>query len=234
MTGPRSRAPRATAVVVVAAAAGCLAGWGISRSVRTARRSGVTDDEVAGALPGDDLLPDAQVVMDRAGSLPAPASAVWPWLVQLGKGRGGWYLTRPIERFIPPRRRALRHLDARWQDLSVGDRIADYGARDPEFEVAVLQPPRTLVFSSARRTRRGQIRVSWALVLDDQPGGSRLRLRLRLAGLHRPGLIVVVGGWFDDLTCRAMLAGLRERLGHDPPVPLFVTPGRPPTARSAR
>jgi hypothetical protein len=181
--------------------------------MRTARRSGVTDEEVARALPGDDLVPGAQVVMDRGGSLPAPASRVWPWLVQLGKSRGGWYLTRPVERFIPPRRRALRHLDARWQDLSVGDRIPDYGAGDPEFEVAVLEPPQTLVFTSTRRTRRGQIQVSWALVLDDQPGGSsRLQLRLRLAGLPRPGLMGLVGGWFDDLTCRAMVAGLRERL----------------------
>lgn len=181
--------------------------------MRTARRSGVTDEEVARVLPGDDLVPGAQVVMDRGGSLPAPASRVWPWLVQLGKSRGGWYLTRPVERFIPPRRRALRHLDARWQRLGVGDRIPDYGAGDPEFEVAVLESPRILVFSSVRRTRRGQIQVSWALVLDDRPdGGSRLQLRLRLAGLHRPGLMGVVGGWFDDLTCRAMLAGLRERL----------------------
>ena len=181
--------------------------------MRTARRSGVTDDEVARALPGDDLVPAAQVVMDRGGSLPAPAVQVWPWLVQLGKGRGGWYLTRSVERFIPPRRRALRRLDARWQNLRVSDRIPDYGAGDPEFEVAVLEPPQTLVFTSTRRTRRGQIQVSWALVLDDQPGGSsRLQLRLRLAGLHRPGLMGLVGGWFDDLTCRAMVAGLRERL----------------------
>ena len=181
--------------------------------MHTARRSGVTDEEVARALPGDDLVPGAQVVMDRGGSLPAPASQVWPWLVQLGKGRAGWYLTRPVERFIPLRRRALRHLDPRWQDLSVGDRIPDYGVGEPEFEVAVLEPPRTVVFTSVRRTRRGQIQVSWALVLDDRPGGaSRLQLRLRLAGLHRPGLMGVVGGWFDDLTCRAMLAGLRERL----------------------
>ena len=133
--------------------------------------------------------------------------------MQLGKGRAGWYLTGPVERFIPPHRRVLRQLDARWQNLVVGDRIPDYGPGDPEFEVAALEPPRILVFTSVRPTRRGQIQVSWALVLDDQPGGSsRLQLRLRLAGLHRPGLMGVVGGWFDDLTCRAMLAGLRERL----------------------
>ena len=183
------------------------------RLTRTARRSGVSDAEVARTLPGDDLIPGAQLVMDRGGSLTAPASQVWPWLVQLGKGRGGWYLTRWVERFIPLRRRALRRIDPRWQALAVGDRIPDYGAGDAEFEVAIMEPPRTLVFTSLRRTRRGRIQVSWALVLDDQPGGgSRLQLRLRLAGLHRPGLMGVVGGWFDDLTCRAMLAGLRERL----------------------
>ncbi len=192
---------------------GALVAAGMSRAVRTARRSGVTDEEVARVLPGDDLVPGAQVVMDRGGSLPASAAMVWPWLVQLGKARGGWYLTRSVERLIPRRRRALRHIEAGWQQVAVGDRIPDYGPGDPEFEVSILEPPRTLAFTSARRTRRGQIQASWALVLEDLPGDrSRLQLRLRLAGLHRPGLMGVVGGWFDDLTCRAMLAGLRERL----------------------
>ena len=48
--------------------------------------------------------------MDRAFSLPAPPEVVWPWLVQLGKGRAGWYLPRWVERIIPPSRRGRKNL----------------------------------------------------------------------------------------------------------------------------
>jgi hypothetical protein len=44
------------------------------------------------ALPGDERLPAAPLIMDRQARLPAPPERVWPWLLQLGKGRAGWYL----------------------------------------------------------------------------------------------------------------------------------------------
>src|SRR5918995_188981 len=53
-------------------------------------RWGATDEEVHRAMPGDDLIPDAAATT-RAISIAAPAEDVWPWLVQLGYGRGGWY-----------------------------------------------------------------------------------------------------------------------------------------------
>ena len=57
--------------------------------------------EAAAPLPGDDLVPSADVVMDRAFTVSAPAEEVWPWLVQLGKQRAGWYLPRRLERLLP-------------------------------------------------------------------------------------------------------------------------------------
>ncbi len=53
---------------------------------------GAWPEEVHAMLPGDGLVPAADVVMDRGFDLPAPPAAVWPWFVQLGKGRSGWYL----------------------------------------------------------------------------------------------------------------------------------------------
>ena len=53
-------------------------------------RWGATDAEVRRAMPGDDLIPDAASTT-RAITIAAPAEQVWPWLVQLGYGRGGWY-----------------------------------------------------------------------------------------------------------------------------------------------
>ena len=53
-------------------------------------RWGATDDEVHRTMPGDGLIPDAASTT-RAITIAAPAEQVWPWLVQLGYGRGGWY-----------------------------------------------------------------------------------------------------------------------------------------------
>lgn len=81
--------------------------------------------ERASRRPGDDLIAPADVTMNRAFTLDAPPATVWPWLVQLGKARAGWYLPRSIERFLPPRRRAARGILPQWQSLALGDVIPD-------------------------------------------------------------------------------------------------------------
>ncbi|MBN9100154.1 MULTISPECIES: SRPBCC family protein [unclassified Pseudonocardia] len=194
--------------------------------VRVGRRTGVTDDELAAVLPGDDVVPGARVVMDRATTLPAPPEQVWPWLVQLGKQRSGWYLPAWLETAIPWARRGIRTIDPRWQGLTVGDVIPDWGGADATFEVVVLDAPRALVHRSTRPRRHGgTLQVSWALVLTPVPGGrTRLHLRLRISELgHRaPALITAVGGLMDEATVRPMFAGLRERLAYSrkPTVPV--------------
>jgi hypothetical protein len=56
-----------------------------------ARESASTETEIRAAMPGDDLVPGCQYVMTRAVSIDAPPDAVWPWLVQAGLGRAGFY-----------------------------------------------------------------------------------------------------------------------------------------------
>jgi hypothetical protein len=100
--------------------------------------------------------------MDRRATLNAPPERVWPWLLQLGKGRAGWYLSRRLERVVPRANRALREIDPRFQEVAVGDRVADYG-RDGWFEARVVDPPHTLVWWS----ERGQdLHLTWALVIE--------------------------------------------------------------------
>lgn len=194
---------------------------------RVGRRSGATAAEVAGRLPGDDLVPDANVVMDRATTLPGTAHELWPWLVQLGKHRGGWYMPRVVEMFLPLGGRAARELRPAYAELDVGTRIPDWGPGDPEFEVALLEAPNTLVFRSLRQRSRGRrwpvtespvpsdtLRISWALVARDVPDGVRLHLRLRVR-VNRAVtayLTSVLGGMVDELTVRLLFAGLRERM----------------------
>ena len=163
-------------------------------------------------LPGDELIPEPEVVTERRASLPAPPEQVWPWLVQLGRGRAGWYLSRRLEWLTPRRKRALRVIAPEFQHVAVGDRVADYG-REGWFEARVVDPPHALVWGSERGT---ELHVTWALVLEpDGPDRSKLRIRLRFdrrIGATAPMLVERGAEMFDRFTISIMLAGLRERL----------------------
>lgn len=185
-------------------------------AVRVGRQSGVTPAERALPLPGDDVVRGARVVIDRATTLPAPPERVWPWLVQLGKRRAGWYLPASLETLVPRARRGIRRIDPRWQGLAPGDVIPDWGGADATFEVVTVDPPRAIVHRSTReRQGREPLELSWALVLSPLPDGhTRLHLRLRISslGLRAPQLVATLGGLIDEATVRPMFAGLRERV----------------------
>jgi len=171
-------------------------------------------------LPGDDVLPDAGLVMDRVLRLDGAPEDVWPWVEQLGKERAGWYMPRAVERFVPRSRRATRAIQPHLLGLSVGDRIPDWGQGTPYFEVLLIEPPRHLVYWSERerKPRRGvarpPMRLTWALVLSELgPAATQLHLRLRLDLGHAPGPVPRYGGDLLDRVTVALLGrGLNERL----------------------
>jgi len=174
------------------------------------------------ARPGDDLIARPDVVMDRAFTVAAPPAAVWPWLVQLGKQRAGWYLPAAAERFLPPGRRGARAIRPAWQRLGPGDVIPDYGGRDETFQVAAIEPESALVY----RSTRGRMDVTWSITLlpvaagHPAPAGlpvtageqTRVHLRLRLGPVRRKWLARTAGEFIDALTIAGMAAGLKERL----------------------
>jgi hypothetical protein len=166
----------------------------------------------AGAYPGDELVPDATIVFDRRAIVSADPVRIWPWLIQLGKRRAGWYLPRAIERFLPRGRRAARTLLPEHQRLGVGDRVPDYGGRREWLEVARIDPPLTLVY----RTERRRTPFSWALLLTPLDADTTV-LHLRFRGRLRSGgplrrAIVLLGDVADRTTGALMIRGLRERL----------------------
>jgi hypothetical protein len=167
-----------------------------------------TQGEHAASLPGDDLVA-ADVVMDRGFSLGAPPAQVWPWLVQLGKRRAGWYLPAAVERFVPRGRRALRHVDPSLLEHRVGDVIPDWGGAGATFTVAAIEEPGLLLYTS----RRGRTDLTWCLHLSSEGAGTRVHLRLRLGPVRRRRLAAVGGGFVDALTVTGLAAGLRERVG---------------------
>jgi len=172
---------------------------------------GASDAEKNAGRPGDALVEPADVVMDRAFTVEGRPEAVWPWLVQLGKGRAGWYLPRAIERFLPAPRRAARSLNPAWLRLEEGDVVPDYGGRGATFQVARIAPPSVLVY----RSRRGRTNLTWSLALESvggDPGRTRVFLRLRMAPVRHRLLARTVGELIDLLTVAGMAAGLAERL----------------------
>ena len=131
-------------------------------------RWGATDDEVARSMPGDDLLPGAASTT-RAITVVARPEDVWPWLVQLGYGRAGWYSYDWIDNdFQPSADRIVPEL----QHLEVGDRILMMPTMG--FEVQAVDPPHSIVSLLEDGS------TSWCLALyplDD--GRSRLVSRWR-------------------------------------------------------
>ena len=84
MRGARWRDPRSVAV-----AGAVTAGVALLRARYL--RWGATGDEVKLALPGDELVPNADLTATRAVTVRTSADGVWPWIAQLGQGRGGFY-----------------------------------------------------------------------------------------------------------------------------------------------
>lgn len=135
---------------------------------------------------GDSLLPDAEMVYDQRRAIKGSPEDVWPWIVQWGKGRGGWYVPAKFEKVLPEKFRSAPTINPQWQSLSVGDRVPDYGLgaggggknkkgsgekdnnKEAEYylEVAMVENQRALVY---RGDRMG-ISFTWALLLEDPNG----------------------------------------------------------------
>src|SRR5512146_440105 len=106
-------------------------------------RWGATDDETYRSLPGDDLVPDPKLNWTHAVTVDAPAGGVWPWLVQIGQNRGGFYSYDWIENLMGLNIHSADRILPEFQTLSQGDRLS-LAPDMPGLPVAVLEPGRAL------------------------------------------------------------------------------------------
>jgi hypothetical protein len=168
---------------------------------------GARPDEVVRKLPGDELLADAGIVSTRAITIDAPPAAVWPWLVQMGSGRGGVYTYDWIENLFGLNMHSTRQILPQFQDVKAGDELP-LGPGRPAMRVAVLDPERTFTIRFADGN------WVWIFALFAEDGRTRLISRNRIAP---PGalparlfsmLVMEPGSLIME---RKMLLGIKQR-----------------------
>lgn len=178
-------------------------------------RWGATDQEVTDPLPGDDLVPGPKIQSTRAITIDAPVDDVWPWLVQMGYGRAGFYsydfLENAFTRAVGMHAsyRSLDRIVPDLQNLSEGDFIpsapqdwrAGKYAGKIGWTVTRVQPPHLLVLQS------------WgAFILRPLPA-DRTRFIIRTRGGRTWRDVLLNVGWeFPHFIMeRRMLIGIKER-----------------------
>ena len=88
------------------------------------RRWGASEEEARRRLPGDELVASPTFASTRAVTIAAPPAAVWPWLVQMGQGRGGLYSYDRLENLFGLDVHSADRIVPELQQLNVGDRIS--------------------------------------------------------------------------------------------------------------
>jgi hypothetical protein len=184
------------------------------RRLRT--RWGARPEELARSLPGDDLIPDANWGYTHAVSIAAPPEQSWPWIAQIGQGRGGFYTFEGLENLVGCRITNADTILPDYQTPEVGDEIRLH-PDSPALHVAIVEPGQSLVLRGAPTDAAAPTTDNiWAFhVLADGPGHTRLVER----GMTRHGKSVTDVLFFSPLLIepigfvmsREMLLGIKVR-----------------------
>jgi len=169
---------------------------------------GATRKEAAAALPGDELLTDPGIVTTRAAQVAAPPAAIWPWLVQMGPGRGGAYTYDWIENLLGLNMHSANEILPQFQHLKVGD-AQQLGRRGPTLRTALLEPGKALVL------RSDDGNWVWAFALKANGKGTRLISRNRIASPGASRLARALTTYVMEpgslIMERTMLLGIKRR-----------------------
>lgn len=177
-------------------------------------RWGTTPADRALTLPGDELVPDARYRVDHGITIRAPADSVWPWLVQLGQDKGGFYSYAWLERLIGDDVHNANRIHPEWQHLKEGDLVRatqpDYlGGRFGElgWRVTTMVPNRAIVLEN------------WGSFVVHPVDAQTTKLLVRTRGDGAPSLTAVLLGplgvfVFEPahfIMQRGMMRGIRDR-----------------------
>ena len=134
------------------AGAGSVAAAGYGLIVRPwMLRWGSTAEERARPLAGDDVAPEATYTTTRAVTIGAPPESVWPWLIQMGQDRAGFYTHNWVERLLQSGIPDTSEIRPEWQHLEPGDLMRtnrDIGGKPMGWPVEEVDPGRSVVVRS--------------------------------------------------------------------------------------
>jgi hypothetical protein len=195
-------------------------------------RWGATDVEAREPLPGDEIIPAPVSQSTRAVTIHAPVERVWPWVVQMGQGRGGLYSYTWLENLFGHDLHNAERIVPQWQHLEGGDefRLAS-AARYPTMAlvVAAIEPYRLLLLrspnvGSATRAPADEFGYTWAFVL--RPIGATDTRFIARGRFQGPRSLVLPTEFAQFVMERGMLRGLKQRAerivaasGAAPPAP---------------
>jgi hypothetical protein len=248
-------APIVGAIAVVTVGICIAAALGVRLALARTR---ATAHEAGAVVPGDDIVSDPTTVWNRGITIEAGPSQVWPWLVQMGYGRAGFYVPEWVDHLIWRVAAAnssvvLPH----FQHVAVADVIADGPDFMAYWRVKIVDPERALVYWTRRHPWRGApvdptdagalarresdlvaggtyVECSWGFYLSEiAPGRTRLVIRTRAVS-SPDWLRRMPYGLIDAFLSHAELSNIKRRAEQaggstDRPVPYPSYSGRPVT-----
>ena len=182
----------------LATALGLVGGYAVAVRPRLLRYD-TTDEEARAPYPGAEIVPGGRRGATMAVTIDAPPSRLWPWLVQMGCDRAGWYSWDRLDNGGVPSAESI-HGD--WQQIAVGDHLSSKPSGSTWFEVAALEPKRFLAlrasfdlrgrpFDPAGPRPRSYTDSVWCFLLEELPG-ERTRLIVSGYASARPKLLQAV------------------------------------------
>jgi uncharacterized protein YndB with AHSA1/START domain len=153
--------------------AGLLIGLAVGVYLSVVRRRilawGSTVDERTGPRPGDEFVPDPTDSTTRAITIDAPPDNVWPWLVQIGQDRAGFYTHNWVERLLGSGIPDVHVIHPEWQRLAPGELVRtnrDIRGKSVGWPVLLVETNRSLVLRSNSLPSG-----TYAFVLEPTSGG---------------------------------------------------------------
>ncbi len=217
-----SKAKSIVGVTAAAVAAGTA--YGLYQRPRMATW-GATQAETLERLPGDEIVADPKYGTTHAVTIDAPIENVWPWLVQMGQGRGGLYSYDRLENLVGLGIHSLDRIDPTLQQLAVGDviRLVPESVEPPlQFVVSRIEAPHLLVLgppASREETLAAALPYpTWTFRLSEVDEGTT-RMVVRFRSDFKPGAASSLMNKYalepvHFLMERKMLLGIKERAEH--------------------
>ena len=188
---------------------------------------GATNIEVALSLPGDELVPQPLLGYTRAITIQAGPERIWPWLAQMGQGRGGLYSYDGLENLAGCKIHSVDRILPEQQNPQIGDLVRLGPQGYPVFALTAIEPPRALVLVSAdpktgqpvqlsQQTETGYSIATWQFILHPLDAkATRLLVRQRLAYSQDQGWLWRLTEPVGFVMERKMLLGIRKRVEHN-------------------